>query len=251
VRLTRSVGGIIPPSSVVYLSQRARSVGGVPRRETGFCFLCRENPLFLSCEFKEYYGIIKLNIRLITKKRQDFMEQITLHDKIFGRYISSPEITDAVKNIAEHINNDMKDEDLPVFLSVLNGSFMFTSDLMKHIRFNCLLSFIKLSSYDGLSSGGTIRELIGLNLDLTGKTVIVLEDVVDTGATLEYLIDTILKHKPKQLKIATMLFKPAAYGKDLKPDYVGICVPNDFIVGYGLDYNGLGRNYPEIYKLVK
>ncbi|MDR2653217.1 MAG: hypoxanthine phosphoribosyltransferase, partial [Prevotellaceae bacterium] len=109
------------------------------------------------------------------------MTKITLHDKIFSKYISSQEIINAVKNVAERINNDMKNEDLPIFLSVLNGSFMFASDLMKCINFNCLLSFIKLSSYDGLSSKGAIRELIGLNFDLTDKTVIILEDIVDTG----------------------------------------------------------------------
>jgi hypoxanthine phosphoribosyltransferase len=179
------------------------------------------------------------------------MEQITLHNRIFKKHISSQEIQNAVTNIAGRINSDMKNETLPVFLSILNGSFMFTSDLMKHIQFNCILNFVKLSSYDGLSSKGTIKELIGLNLDLTGKTVIILEDIVDTGTTLEYLIDTISKHNPKQLKIATMFFKPEAYRKDFKLDYTGIHTSNEFIAGYGLDYDGLGRNYPEIYKLVK
>ncbi|MDR2286769.1 MAG: hypoxanthine phosphoribosyltransferase [Prevotellaceae bacterium] len=179
------------------------------------------------------------------------MTQITLHDKVFSKYISSGEILDAVKNIAECINNDIKNEELPVFLSILNGSFMFTSDLMKYINFDCLLSFIKLSSYDGLSSKGEIKELIGLNFDLTGKTVVILEDIIDTGVTVEHLVGVISKYKPKQLKIATMLFKPEAYAKDIKLDYTGILVPNEFIVGYGLDYNGLGRNYPDIYKLVK
>jgi hypoxanthine phosphoribosyltransferase len=179
------------------------------------------------------------------------MTQITLYDKVFSKYISSREIENAVRNIAEHINDDMKNTDLPVFLSILNGSFMFTSDLMKHIKFNCLMSFIKLSSYEGLSSKGSIKEIIGLNLDLTGKTVIILEDIVDTGVTVEYLIDTISKHNPAQLKIATMLFKPEAYIKNIKLDYTGINIANEFIAGYGLDYNGLGRNYPEIYKLVK
>jgi hypoxanthine phosphoribosyltransferase len=157
----------------------------------------------------------------------------------------------AVEDIAGRINDDLKNEDLPVFLSVLNGAFMFTSDLMKRIEFDCLLSFVKLSSYDGLSSQRRVRELIGLNHELKDKTVIILEDIVDTGVTVEHLIDTISKHDPKQLKIATMLFKPEAYVKDIKLDYVGLRVPNEFIVGYGLDYNGLGRNYPEIYKLVK
>jgi hypoxanthine phosphoribosyltransferase len=179
------------------------------------------------------------------------MEQITLYDKVFSKYISSQEITGAVKNIANHINNDLKNEDLPVFLSILNGAFMFTSDLMKNINFDCLLSFIKLSSYDGLSSKGEIKELIGLNFDLTGKTVVILEDIVDTGVTVKHLVDTIIsKYNPKQLKIATMLFKPEVCRKDIKLDYTGIQISNDFIVGYGLDYNGLGRNYSEIYKIV-
>ncbi|MDR2382363.1 MAG: hypoxanthine phosphoribosyltransferase, partial [Prevotellaceae bacterium] len=157
---------------------------------------------------------------------------------------------DAVQNVAERINNDMQNEDLPVFLSVLNGAFMFTSDLMKYIKFDCLLSFVKLSSYDGLSSQGKVKELIGLNYELKDKTVIILEDIVDTGVTVEHLIGAVSQYNPKQLKIATMLFKPEVYSKDVKLDYTGIRIPNDFIVGYGLDYNGLGRNYPEIYKIV-
>jgi hypoxanthine phosphoribosyltransferase len=157
----------------------------------------------------------------------------------------------AVKDIAGRINNDFRNEDLPVFLSVLNGAFMFTSDLMKHIEFDCLLSFVKLSSYDGLSSQGKVSELIGLDHELKNKTVIILEDIVDTGVTVEHLIETISKHNPAQVKKATMLFKPEAYGKDIKLDYVGLHVSNGFIAGYGLDYNGLGRNYPEIYKLVQ
>jgi hypoxanthine phosphoribosyltransferase len=179
------------------------------------------------------------------------MTQITLYDKIFSEYISSREIMKAVEDVAKRINDDLKNEDLPVFLSVLNGAFMFTSDLMKRVAFDCLLSFIKLSSYDGLSSQRNVRELIGLNHELQGKTVVILEDIVDTGVTIEHLVDTVSKHNPKQLKIATMLFKPEAYGKDIQLDYVGLRIPNEFIVGYGLDYNGLGRNYSEIYKIVK
>jgi hypoxanthine phosphoribosyltransferase len=205
----------------------------------------------LASELNKTQSSKKLKIRQVIKTSGIFMTQITLHDRIFGKYISSREIANAVKDVAERINNDMKNETLPVFLSILNGSFMFTADLMKHIQFNCTLNFIKLSSYDGLSSQGTVKELIGLNLDLRDKTVIILEDIVDTGTTLEYLTDTISKHNPKQLKIATMLFKPEAYRKNIKLDYTGIHIPNEFITGYGLDYNGLGRNYPEIYKLVK
>jgi hypoxanthine phosphoribosyltransferase len=177
------------------------------------------------------------------------MTQITLGDRTFSKYISYREITDAVKKIAGQLNNDMTNEDTPVFLSILNGAFMFTADLMKHIQFDCLLSFVKLSSYEGLSSKGSINELIGLNLDLTDKTVIIIEDIIDTGVTIEHLINTISSHKPKQLKTATMLFKPEAYRKNIAIDYIGINIPDEFIVGYGLDYNGLGRNYPDIYRI--
>ncbi|MDR1897861.1 MAG: hypoxanthine phosphoribosyltransferase [Prevotellaceae bacterium] len=177
--------------------------------------------------------------------------QIILYDKVFEQYISGAEISVAVKNMAQQINRDMKDEDIPVFLSVLNGAFMFTADLMKYIDFKCRLSFVKLSSYNGVSSAGTVKELIGLNQDVTGKTVILLEDVIDSGTTLEYLVDSLSKYNLKQLKIATMLFKPDVYNKNIKIDYAGIHIPDNFIVGYGLDYNELGRNYQEIYKIKK
>jgi hypoxanthine phosphoribosyltransferase len=160
------------------------------------------------------------------------------------------EIEAAVKNVAGKINSDMKNVNLPVFLSVLNGSFMFTADLMKHIDFDCNLCFVKLKSYSGFSSAGSVNEIIGMDFDLAGKTVIILEDIVDTGATLEYLVDAVSKHRPGQLKVATMLFKPGIYDRNIVIDYAGLSVSNDFIVGYGLDYNGLGRNYPDIYRLI-
>lgn len=179
------------------------------------------------------------------------MTTIKLHDKVFEKYISYDEIVASVKNIARQLNAELKNtETAPVFLSVLNGSFMFTADLMKYIEFDCSLSFVKLGSYSGVSSSGAVRELIGLNDDLTEKTVILLEDVVDSGTTLEHLVSAISKYKVKQLKICTLLFKPDIYEKNIKIDYTGIDVPNDFIVGYGLDYNELGRNFCDIYKLI-
>ena len=179
------------------------------------------------------------------------MKRIKLHDKEFELYITNSQISKAIESVAEEINDDLKDETVPVFLSVLNGSFMFSSDLIRHIDFPCEISFIKLSSYSGTSSTGRVNELIGLNQSLAGRTVVLLEDIVDKGTTLEHLINTVSENKPKQVKIATMLYKPDAYEKDIKIDYVGMCIPNNFIIGYGLDYNELGRNYPDIYTLVE
>jgi len=179
------------------------------------------------------------------------MNQIILHNKTFIKYINHQDILLAVKNIALQINEDMKNEtEPPIFLSVLNGAFMFTSDLMKYIDFNCTLSFIKINSYKGTSSKGNFDEPIGLNTNLEGKTVIVVEDIVDKGATIEFLVDKIKKQNPKVLKIASMFFKPEAYKKDIKIDYTGINIAEDFVVGYGLDYDELGRNYSDIYKIV-
>ena len=178
-------------------------------------------------------------------------KRIKLHDKEFELFVTYSEISKAIEDVAVQINEDLRNESAPVFLSVLNGSFMFASDLVKHIEFPCEISFVKLSSYSGTSSSGTMNELIGLNQSLTGRTVVLLEDIVDSGTTLEYLVNTIRKHKPKQLKVATMLYKPGAYEKNIKLDYIGMHIPNNFIVGYGLDYNELGRNHPDIYTLIK
>ncbi|MDR0659613.1 MAG: hypoxanthine phosphoribosyltransferase [Prevotellaceae bacterium] len=179
------------------------------------------------------------------------MRQITLHDKTFEISIPEEKILEAVKQIAEQLNNDLKDVDKPIFISVLNGSFMFTADLMKHIEQPCEVSFLKLSSYSGTESSGTVKELIGLTKSIKGRTAIILEDIVDSGKTLEELINTLHTHKPKEVKLATLLFKPDTYKKDIKLDYIGLSIPNDFIVGYGLDYDELGRNLRDIYTLVE
>ena len=173
---------------------------------------------------------------------------IHIHDKQFRKFISSPKIKRAVDGIAKRINKDFKGKK-PIFISVLNGSFMFTSDLLKKINIECEISFIKLASYSGAISTGKVNELIGLNEDLYRRTVIVIEDIVDSGNTIEKVIQELKKYNPKQIKIATMFFKPKAYKKKIALDYVGMKVPNDFIVGYGLDYNGLGRNLSDIYTL--
>jgi hypoxanthine phosphoribosyltransferase len=137
----------------------------------------------------------------------------------------------------------------PVFLGILNGCFMFASDLFKNIKIECSISFLKLASYSGTSSTGNINQLIGLNESIEGKTVVILEDIVDTGITLEHLINELKKYKPKEIKIACLLFKPEAYKKSIKIDYCGIEIPNKFIIGYGLDYNGFGRNLKHIYQI--
>lgn len=173
---------------------------------------------------------------------------IQLHDKHFVPFISAEEIDFAIKNMAKQMDDDFFDEK-PIFIGVLNGSFMVLSDLMKQYRGMCEVSFVKMSSYEGMETTNTVNELIGLNQDLTGKTVIVVEDIVDTGNTIEVLKEILKAKNVKHFKIATLFFKPEAYKKDIKLDYIGIRIPNKFIVGFGLDYDGLGRNLPEVYQL--
>ena len=127
---------------------------------------------------------------------------------------------------------------------------MFTADLLKHIDFNCEVTFLKLTSYHGTSTTGSVKQLIGINEEIKGRDVIVLEDIVDTGITLEQILEQLKSFEPSSIKVATLLYKPAAYKKNIKIDYVGMEIPNDFIVGYGLDYDGLGRNLADIYTLI-
>lgn len=178
------------------------------------------------------------------------MQRVKLHDKEFQVSIPHDEVQVIVKRVADEINSDLSAVDGVVFLSVLNGSFMFTSDLVKNINFNCEISFVKLSSYQGTSTTGTVSELIGLTSSLKGKCVVVVEDIVDTGITLEKLYALISAHEPSRICVATFFFKPASYTKNIKIDYVGKSIPNDFVVGYGLDYDELGRNLKDIYTLV-
>ncbi|MGZ4041712.1 MAG: hypoxanthine phosphoribosyltransferase [Bacteroidia bacterium] len=173
---------------------------------------------------------------------------ITIKDKQFKPYLSAEQISSAVKNVASKINKELEHE-LPVFLVVLNGSFMFASDLLKEVIIPCEISFIKVASYHGTSSTGAVSELIGLTEDLSGRTVVIVEDIVDTGITLEKLVSVLERKNVKQVKVASALLKPGSYKKAFKIDYVGIEIANDFVVGYGLDYDGLGRNLKEIYVL--
>ncbi|MCB0382020.1 MAG: adenylate kinase [Psychroserpens sp.] len=173
---------------------------------------------------------------------------IKLNDLYFKPFISEAEIDAAVQNMVDEIANDFQDE-IPVFIGILNGSFMFVSDFVKKYPYPCEVTFIKLASYEGIKSSEDIQRLIGLTQDLSGRKVVILEDIIDSGNTLEE-VHRIFEHENvDELKIATLFYKPEAYKKDFKLHYVGLEIPNKFIVGYGLDYNNLGRDLPEIYQL--
>lgn len=174
--------------------------------------------------------------------------EIKLHDKYFAPFISAQELDFAIANMAKQIGDDFQDE-IPVFIGVLNGSFMVLSDLMKHYEYPCEVSFVKMASYEGTQSTNEVKQLIGLNQSLEGRSVIIVEDIVDTGTTIEELKHLFKSQGTKHLKIATLFLKPEVYQKDIKLDYVGIRIPNKFIVGFGLDYDGLGRNLKDVYQL--
>ena len=176
------------------------------------------------------------------------MDTVKLHDKFFTLFIEAQKIEDTVKKLAKDIANDLKGEQ-PLFIVILNGSFMFVADFVRYYKANCEVSFVKLSSYKGMGSTGKIKELVGLQENIEGKTVIILEDIIDTGNTLQEIYQIFKDKKVKTLKIATLFFKPDVFKKDLKIDYIGLSIPNKFIVGYGLDYDGLGRNLTDIYQL--
>ena len=177
------------------------------------------------------------------------MKKVKLHDKEFELLIDAATIDQAIAKVANEINKDLKDTK-PLFLSILNGSFMFTADLMKNITIPCEISFVKLASYQGVSSTGVIKEVIGITEDLTDRTVVIVEDIVDTGLTMQRLLDTLGTRNPKEIHIASLLVKPDKLKVDLNIEYVAMEIPNDFIVGYGLDYDGFGRNYADIYTVV-
>ena len=173
---------------------------------------------------------------------------IKLHDLYFKPFISAQEIDAAVQNMVDAIALELGDE-MPVFIGILNGSFMLVSDFVKKYPKPCEVTFIKLASYEGVKSTEDIQRLIGLTQDLTGRTVVILEDIIDSGNTLEEVHRIFKNENVKQLLIATLFYKPESYDKDFKLHYVGMEIPNKFIVGYGLDYNGLGRDLPDVYQL--
>ncbi|MCO5269866.1 MAG: hypoxanthine phosphoribosyltransferase [Brumimicrobium sp.] len=169
-------------------------------------------------------------------------------DRSFELFLTHEEIQEAVKNVASKINTDYENKEI-VFVGVLNGVFMFASDLIKHISVSCEVTFIKVQSYQGTSSSGKVTKLIGLSTELEGKHVIILEDIVDTGLTLEKLHTMMKEHQPQSFEVATLLFKPDAFKGKTPPKYIGKEIQNKFIVGYGLDYQEKGRNLKDIYKI--
>ncbi len=180
------------------------------------------------------------------------MDRVILHDKTFKPFIPHSRILDAIDEIAEKINMDFEGcEDVPVMVCTLNGALPFTGELFTKLKFNCELGSVKLSSYRGTESTGTVLTVQGLSEDVNGKRVIACEDIVDTGNTILALKELLLANGATEVRICTMLLKPDVYNKDVKLDYVGMEIPNDFIVGYGLDYDGLGRNLKDIYVLDK
>lgn len=177
------------------------------------------------------------------------MSVIKVHDKSFEIYLPEETILQRVKEIAADISKTFAQKK-PLFISILNGSFMFASDLFKHLDIEAEICFIKLASYKGMKSSGDVVTSIGLEDDLFGRDVIIVEDIVDTGKTLHNFLPKLLHQQPASLKIVTLLHKPEATEYTLQLDYVGFNIPNKFVVGYGLDYDGLGRNLKEIYQLI-
>ena len=179
------------------------------------------------------------------------MKQVRIHDKEFKLFISHEKIQSVIEEMAEKMNRELAGKD-PLFLCILNGSFMFAAELFKRIDFvEAEISFVKLASYDGDQTTGKVKQLIGLNENIEGRTVVVLEDIVDTGITIENIHQQLDGMNPKEVQVATMLLKPDALQREVNLKYVGIEIPNDFIVGYGLDYDGLGRNLIDIYTVIK
>ena len=177
------------------------------------------------------------------------MTSVKLHDKTFDTYLSSETIQQKVQELAAALNNEYAGR-RPLFIAILNGSFMFASDLFKHLTIDAELCFIKLASYKGMRSSGKVVTSIGLDDDIFGKDIVIVEDIVDTGKTLTNFLPKLEHQQPNSLRIATLLHKSEATEYPLQLDYVGFDIPNKFVVGYGLDYEGLGRNLKEIYQLV-
>lgn len=178
------------------------------------------------------------------------MSIVKIKDKTFRTFIPEDQIAERVKAVAERINENLADKN-PLFLAVLNGSFIFAADLMRNITIPCEISFVKLASYQGTTSTGVIKEVIGLNEDLSGRTVVILEDIVDTGFTIKRMIETLGTRGPESVHVCTLLLKPGKLQVPLNIEYAAMEIPNDFIVGYGLDYDQQGRNLRDIYTLVE
>jgi len=176
------------------------------------------------------------------------MELIKLHDKTFEPYVSAEELNQITERMASEVYQDLQ-ESRPIFIAILNGSFMFAADFLRHYKGECEISFVKMASYKGTQSTGKIHQLIGLSTPVEGRDLVILEDIIDTGNTLEEIYRIFEDKKVNSFRVATLFFKPDAYKKDLKIDYVGKPIPNRFIVGYGLDFDEIARNLPQVYQL--
>ena len=173
---------------------------------------------------------------------------VEILNKSFEKYISVEEIQERVALLAQEINADFNGKEVE-FIAILDGSFMFASDLFKKINLQTTISFLKVKSYDATESTGKINELIGLQTKLTGKHIIILEDIVDTGATMDYVVETLQKQNPASISVVTLMFKPEAFKGKNTPKYIGFKITNEFIIGYGMDFDGYGRNLESIYQI--
>ena len=178
------------------------------------------------------------------------MSTVRILDKTFETSITESEIKKRVKELAARLNKDMEGKN-PLFLAVLNGAFIFAADLLREITIPCEISFVKLASYQGTTSTGTIKEVIGINEDLTGRTVVIVEDIVESGLTIKRMMDQLGTRNPASVQVCTLFFKPDRLKEDLKLDYVAFKIPNDFILGYGLDYDQAARGLKDIYTLAE
>ena len=175
-------------------------------------------------------------------------EVITIKDKQFDLFIEEEVIEQGIKRVAERMNVELAGKN-PIFLAVLNGAFMFAGELMKEVSIPSEITFVRLASYQGTTTTNRVQEVLGLNESIRGRNVVIVEDIVDSGNTMVSLLQHLAKHEPEEVKIATLLFKPAALKQKLHLDYVALEIPNDFIAGYGLDYDGYGSNLKDIYKV--
>ena len=178
------------------------------------------------------------------------MDTVKIKDKSFRVSIPEAEIKQHVKALAEQMSKDLEGKN-PIFLGVLNGSFVFAADLMREMTVPCEISFVKLASYQGTTSTGKVREVLGINENLSGRTVVIVEDIVESGQTMKQMIESLGTRNPESVRICTLFFKPEKLKEDLDLDYVAFRIPDDFIVGYGLDYDGLGRELKDVYTIVE
>ena len=177
------------------------------------------------------------------------MKRVVIEDKTFYLYLDKSRIKQIVKEVADRLKQDFQDKS-PIFLPVLNGSFMFASDLFKHFSFPAEVSFIKVASYRGIQSSGSVNELIGVDPEeIKGRTVVIIEDIIETGRSVSYVIQKLREYQAADVQVCSLFFKPDSLQKDITVNYIGKSIPDDFIVGYGTDYNGFGRNLKEIYQL--